>query len=418
MPTKEDNHNVSSLSNPDTLVHDPLTDLLHVGARKLITQTVETEISLFLEHFKDLKLPDGRQQIVRNGHLPERKVQTGIGPVKIKVPRARDRAPQEESTRFHSNLLPPYMKKTKRLEELIPWLYLKGVSTGQMSEALAVSIGQDASGLSANTVSRLKDQWTEEFEPFRVKDLSKQACAYIWVDGFYPAIRMEESRHYLLVVNGVMEDGSEQFLLLTDGFRESEQSWKEILLNLQYRGLNAPCLAVGDGALGFWNALKKIFPETKMQRCWVHKTKNVLDKLSKSEQRKAKQRLKDIYLASTRQKAERALDLFVSIYNKKYLKAAQCLKKDRVNLLTFYDFPGGHWVHLRTTNPIESSFATIKLRTSKTKGCCSKKTGLAMVYKCSMSAQKKWRKVRSPGEVTDILSGIPFKDGERIDLAA
>ena len=409
--------NVLPFHNPEELLKDPIMELLRSHARQLIANAVEVEVQQFIQMYKHLLLEDGRQRVVRNGYTPERTMQTPVGPVEVKTPRVRDRGKETESIRFRSSLLPPYLRKTRTLEELVPWLYLKGISTGQMEEAIQALLGTDAVGFSPSTVSRLKEVWGQEFEDFCKRDLSDEYI-YVWVDGFYPAVKMEESRHCLLVVIGVKEDGSKEFLAIRDGVRESEQSWMDVLLDLQSRGLQTPHLAVGDGALGFWKALKKIFPETKWQRCWVHKTKNVLDKLPKSEQKKAKERLQDIYRASNRKDAEKAWDLFVKIYEDKHERAVECLVKDKEALLCFYDFPAAHWKHIRTTNPIESTFATLELRMGRTRGCLSRRTALSMVYKLGMCAQKRWRKISKPEMLSKLVSGVVFQDGEVVENAA
>ncbi|TNE47356.1 MAG: IS256 family transposase [Deltaproteobacteria bacterium] len=409
--------NVYALHNPEQQFVDPIMELLRQHARTLISKAVEAEVTHFVEQYEDLVLYNGRKRVVRNGFTPERTMQTPVGPVQVKTPRVRDRGNAVDPIRFHSNILPPYLRKTRTLEELVPWLYLMGISTGQMEEAIQALLGTDAAGFSPSTVSRLKESWSDEFGLFIQRELSEH-YPYIWVDGFYPAVKMEESRHCLLVVIGVKEDGHKEFLAIRDGLRESEQSWLDVLLDLQSRGLKAPNLAIGDGALGFWNALKKVFPETQGQRCWVHKTKNVLDKLPKSEQKKAKERLQDIYRASTKENAEKAWKLFVKIYEDKHERAVECLVKDKEALLCFYSFPAAHWRHIRTTNPIESTFATIGLRMGRTRGCLSRRTALAMVYKLGMCAQKRWRKISKPEMLTKLVNGSSFQDGELVENAA
>jgi transposase-like protein len=401
-----------SVGQPE--VTDPLTELLRQGSRELIFHAVEIEFGAFLAEYEALLDDEGRRQVVRNGYLPEREVQTGIGPVSVRVPRARDRS--GSGIVFHSNLLPPYLRRTKSIEDLIPWLYLKGVSTGNFSEALAALLGVNAAGLSASTVSRLKETWTQEYEEWNQRDLSGKQYVYFWADGVYPQARMEDPNPCLLVIIGADASGRKELVGVWDGFRESEQSWLELLLDLKRRGLTmAPKIAVGDGAMGFWKALMQAYPSTRHQRCWVHKTKNVLNKLPKSQQEHAKEHIHQIWMAPTREEAEHAFNYFVEAYDDKYPKAVECLTKDREELLTFYDFPAAHWHHLRTTNPIESTFATIRLRTAKTRGCLSRKTALAMVYKLALSAQGRWRRLSKSELLTDVVGGATFKDGVRND---
>ena len=334
---------------------------------------------------------------------------TGLGPVEIEVPKTRDRSGQ--GNHFRSALLPPYIKRTRSVETVLPWLYLKGISTGDFGEALAALLGEDARGLSAGTISRLKQTWHQEYDAWRHRDLSTQRYVYIWADGVYFNIRGEDARQCILVVVGVTERGDKEFLAIEDGYRESEQSWTEVLVDLKGRGMSPAKLAIGDGALGFWKALQKTFETTHGQRCWVHKTSNILNKMPKSIQAKAKQHLHDIWMAETREDAEKAFDRFVETYQLKYPKASECLEKDRDRLLAFYDFPAEHWIHIRTSNPIESTFATIRLRTTKTRGCVSRNTILAMVYKLGMSAENGWRKLRGFRRLAEVVNGVKFIDG-------
>ncbi len=389
--------------------NDALTEVLKTGAVRLLAEAIETEVAEFIERHQELRDANGRRLVVRNGHMPERLVQTGIGQVQVKMPRVRDNS--GSGIRFTSNILPPYLRRTRSIEELIPWLYLKGISTGDFSEALVALLGPDAPGLSPNTVSRLKSVWTDDFKKWCRRSLTGKRYVYFWVDGVYLAARMEE-KQCLLVIIGADQEGNKELVGLLDGYRESEQSWKELLLDLRRRGLKvSPEIAVGDGVLGFWKALAKVYGECRRQRCWVHKTANVLNKLPKSAQKRAKAQLQEIWMAETREGAEKAFDFFVSAYEAKYPKAAQRLTKDREDLLTFYDFPAEHWVHLRTTNPIESTFATVKLRTYKTKGCLSRATGLAMAFKLCQSARKKWRKLNRSEIMAEVIEGVKFVDG-------
>jgi transposase-like protein len=405
--------NVIELKKPESFIDDPITDILRSGARKLLAQALETEIEIFISQYDSLKDEQGRKRITRNGFLPERNIQTGIGSVPVRVPRARDRQPNNESgpIRFRSTLLPPYLKKTRSIEELIPWLYLKGISTNDFSEALSALVGKDSPGLSASTISRLKGIWQGDLDKWKKRDLSLKRYVYIWADGVYCNVRMEE-RQCLLVIIGATEDGKKELLALDSGLRESELSWKQLLLDLKRRGLKAaPKLAIGDGALGFWKALSKVYSNTRWQRCWVHKTANVLNKLPKSLQPKAKDKLHQIWMAPDKAEAETHFDDFISVYDAKYPKATQCLKKDRDKLLTFYDFPAEHWRHIRTTNPIESTFATVRLRTDKVRSCFSSHTVMTMAFKLCQSAQKRWQRLYGYRKLGKVIRGVKFVNG-------
>jgi putative transposase len=389
---------------------DELTALLRKGAQQLLLQAVEAELEVFLEEFGGLYDTKGRKAVVRNGYLPTREILTGLGPVQIQVPRTRDRS--GSGICFRSSLLPPYIKKTKSVENVLPWLYLKGISTGDFNEALGALLGEDAKGLSQPTISRLKEKWTKEYEEWCRRDLTGERYVYLWVDGIQFNVRSDDAKQCILVIIGAKDTGEKEFIAIEDGYRESEQSWYEVLLDLKYRGLTiAPKLATGDGAMGFWAALVKVFPETRVQRCWVHKTANVLNKVPKRTQPKVKRALHEIWMAETRQDAYRAFDLFVDKYKAKYPKAVRCLEKDREELLAFYDFPAEHWQHIRTTNPIESTFATVRLRTVKTRGCVSRDTILAMVYKLGQSAEKRWQRLRGYRRLPEVVQGVRFRDG-------
>jgi transposase-like protein len=403
---------ITPLPDPSGFSPDPLTDILRSGARRLIEQAVEMELAALLATHADDKTEDGRARIVRHGYLPEREVMTGIGPVFVKVPRVRDRGEAVEKIRFTSSILPPYLRKAKSVEELLPWLYLKGISTGDFQEALAALLGPNAAGLSSTTISRLKAEWWDEYERWQKRDLSTRRIVYVWADGVYFQPRMAEEKQCVLVLIGADEWGRKEVLGLSDGYRESTQSWRELLLDLKRRGLSyAPDLAIGDGALGFWAALREVFGTTNEQRCWFHKTGNVLNALPKSLQPKAKGHLHDIWQAETKAEAEEAFDFFVETYGVKYDKAVAKLVKDRDVLLSFYAYPAEHWKHIRTSNPIESMFATVRHRTGKTKGCLSRKTGLAMAFRLMISAQAKWRKLDGANRLPEIVQGVEFKDG-------
>lgn len=401
-----------ALSQPEA-EHDPLHELIRNGARQLIAEAVNTELAALLEQYADHKTPDGQQAVVRNGYLPKRTIQTGVGDIEVQVPKVRDRS--GSGIKFNSNLLPPYLKRAKSMDELIPWLYLRGVSSGDFQDALVALVGDQAKGLSANTVSRLKAQWQDEHRNWQRQDLSQKRYVYWWADGVYSNVRLDD-RLCLLVIVGVTEHGRKELVAVEDGHRESEASWLELLQDLKQRNLgSAPKLAVGDGALGFWKALAKTFPETRHQRCWVHKTANVLDKLPKSMQPKVKSALHDIYLAETREAAHKAFDSALKRFGDKYPKAMECLEKDREELLAFYDFPAVHWIHLRTTNPIESTFATVRLRTKKSKSCGSRDTTLAMVFKLMQTAQKRWKRIKGFQLLELVVNNVEFRDGEPVE---
>ena len=405
---------ITQLPDPSGFSADAFTDVLRNGARKLIEQAIHAELAVLMAAFSKEKLEDGRARLVRHGHLPEREVMTGIGPVPVKVPRVRDRKPGEDKITFTPSILPRYLRKAKSVEELLPWLYLKGVSTGDFSEALAALLGPNVPGLSAKTITRLKADWWNNYEAWQKRDLSHRRFLYIWADGVYFKPRMAEERQCVLVIVGADEYGRKELLAMIDGFRESTESWRELLLDLRRRGLKQdPKLAIGDGALGFWTALREVFATTREQRCWVHKTMNVLNALPKSLQDRAKNHLHDIWQAETKAGAGAAFDFFVETYGVKYDKAVAKLVKDREALLTFYDYPAEHWKHIRTSNPIESTFATVRHRTKRTKGCLSRRTGLAMAFKLMMSAQNKWRKLDGQNRLPEIIQGVEFRDGLR-----
>jgi putative transposase len=397
---------------PPPTGQDVLTEVLRDGARRMLAQAVEAEAAAWIRAHAHLKDEAGRQQVVRNGHLPERTIQTGIGPVEVQQPRVRDRRPADQREAFPSAILPPYLRKTRSLEGLIPWLYLKGISTGDFAEALQALLGPAAPGLSATTITRLKAVWEAEHEAWAKRSLAGKHYVYVWADGVHFNIRLEEGRQCILVLMGATAEGKKELIAIADGYRESEQSWKELLLDCQARGLEIePSLAIGDGALGFWKAMRQIWDTTKEQRCWVHKMANVLDKLPKGSQQKAEGLLHEIYLAETKDAAQKAFDLFVRTYEAKYPKATECLVKDRDVLLAFYDYPAEHWVHIRTTNPIESVFATVRLRHDKTKGNGSRSACLAMVFKLMEAASKGWRSLNGSPLLAAVIKGTIFIDG-------
>lgn len=391
-------------------IQDSLTELLRHGARGLIEKAVEAELQLLLDQYGNMTALSGRRMVVRNGYLPEREILTGLGAVSVRVPKVRDRS--GSGVKFNSALVPPYVRKAQRVEAALPWLYLRGISTGDMHEALSVLLGEDANGLSPAVVSRRKAQWAEDYRAWNRRELSDEHYVYVWADGIYSTLRGEDDRPCLLILIGVDEQGKKRLLALSDGYRESKASWLSVIQDLQARGLKTPPqLAIGDGALGFWAAVEEAWPQTRCQRCWVHKTVNVLNELPHSIQGKAKAGLHEIWMAETKTQAEKAFDRFVRDFGAKDPKAVEILKKDRGVLLAFYDFPAEHWIHIRTTNPIESTFATIRHRTTRTKNCVSRNTLLGLVFQLALTAEKSWRKLGGFKLLPDVVRGVRFKDG-------
>jgi transposase-like protein len=388
-----------------------LEQLIRRGARDVIQRAIEVEVSELLAEYGNVRTLEGRAAVVRNGYLPEREVLTPVGGVEVRVPKVRDRS--GSGVKFNSALVPPYVRRSKCISAALPWLYLKGISTGDMREALAVLVGEDAKGLSPNVVSRLKAQWAQEYGGWMKRELSAARYVYWWADGIHSAVRAEDdARQCLLVIIGVTAEGRKELVSIGDGLRESTESWLEVLRDLKRRGLKAaPLLAVGDGALGFWGALEQIYPATRAQRCWVHKTANVLNALPKSLHGKAKAALHEGWMAPTRAEALAAFERFVKGYQAKYPAAVEKLTKDRAALLAFYDFPAEHWLHLRTTNPIESTFATVRHRSTRTKNCVSRATFLGLAFKLVQEAQKSWRRIRGAERIAELLDGMVFKDG-------
>lgn len=418
-PTEENTPTMShandkAVNSPSEVGHS-LEDIIRRGARQVIQQAIEAELAELLNSFANVTTLNGQRAVVRNGYLPEREVLTAIGPLPVKVPKVRDRSGQ--GVKFNSTIVPPYVRRSARISAALPWLYLKGVSTGDMSEALSVLLGEQAKGLSPNVVSRLKAQWAVEHAEWNRRDLSAKRYVYWWVDGIHTGLRADESSdgQCLLVIIGVTPDGRKERVAIGDGFRESKASWSELLLDLKARGLqHGPLLAVGDGAMGFWAALEEAFPATRGQRCWFHKMGNVLNALPKSRQARAKAAMQEIWMAATRDEADKAFDRFVRQHEAKYPKAVEKLVKDRDSLLAFYDFPAEHWVHLRTTNPIESTFATVRHRTTRTRNCVSRSTFLGLAFKLIEEAEKSWRRIKGAERIELLLKGIPFKDGEAV----
>jgi putative transposase len=385
----------------------------------MLANAIEAEVADWIDAHSNLKDARGRRQVVRNGSHPERTILTGLGPIEVKQARVQDRRPPDLKEKFSPSVLPPYLRRTKTIDEMVPFLYLKGISTSDFPEALQGLFGPDAKGLSANTITRLKAAWEEQYRDWSKRSLKDKHYVYVWADGVYFNIRLEEERQCILVLMGASVEGKKELIAVLDGYRESEQSWKELLLDCKARGLEIePGLAIGDGALGFWKAMRQVWSTTKEQRCWVHKTANVLDKLPKGSQPRAKQMLHEIYQAESRAEAEKALALFVSTYEAKYPKATACLKKDKDVLLTFYDFPSEHWLHIRTTNPIESVFSTVRLRHTKTKGSGSRTACLTMVFKLMESASTSWRGLNGSERLKEVISGVTFVDGVKKPAAA
>jgi putative transposase len=398
-------------------VDDPLTDVLRAGARRLLAQAIELEAEVFLAGMRELKLPDGRDRLVRHGHGPERMIQTGIGPVAVSRVKIRDRgaASDEDRVRFSSSILPKWARRTRSLDALLPVLYLRGVSTGDFQEALAALVGRDAPNLSPSVIARLTAEWQAEYEHWQRRDLSARRYVYVWADGVYLQARMEDHAECMLVLIGATPEGRKELVGFQVGVRESAQSWRELLVEVKRRGLAiAPEIAVGDGALGFWRALDELYPGTRHQRCWVHKTANVLNKVPRSVQAVMKADLREIHGAPTRAAAEAAINVFAEKYGAKYAKAAECLTKDQDALLAFYDFPAEHWDHLRTTNPVESVFATVRHRTVRTKGSLSPSTARLMVFKLVMAAAKTWRRLKGENQLPKVVAGATFSDGTEV----
>ena len=389
----------------------PLEELVRRGAREIIQRAIEVELQTLLAQYEHVPLVDGRRVVVRNGYLPSREILTGIGPVEVQVPKVRDRS--GSGVKFNSALVPPFVRRTPRVSAALPWLYLKGVSSGDLSEALKVLLGDQAKGLSPNVLGRLKAQWAEEYKAWNRRYLTKKQYVYWWADGIYSSLREEDDeRLCLLVIIGVTAEGKKEWVAISDGFRESTASWLDVLRELKEQGLAVgPRLAIGDGALGFWNALEQVYPEAVHQRCWFHKTGNVLCALPKSLKSKAKADLQAIWMAPNQREANRAFDRFVKRYGPKYPKATAKLIKDREALLAFYAFPAEHWVHLRTTNPIESTFATVRHRTTRTKNCVSRATFLGLAFKLGEEAAKSWQRIRAPHKLSELLAGTTYQDG-------
>jgi len=393
-----------------------IDDILRDGARRALQAAIEREVEEYIERNSEHRDENGRRLVVRNGHHPARKIQSGNGPIEVRQPRVNDKRVDEAGNRFHftSQILPPYLRKSKAIEELVPWLYLKGISTSDFPEALAC-LGHDGSGLSATSVVRMKEIWQGQYEDFSRRSLEGKRYVYLWADGIYFNIRLTDDRPCVLVLMGATEDGTKELIAMIDGERESAQSWLELLVDAKSRGMiDAPMLATADGALGFWKALRQVYPSTRHQRCWVHKTANVLNNLPRGLHGPAKNILHEIWMSATKADATKTMEKFAATYQAKYPKAVECLLKDKEELLAFYDFPAEHWQHLRTSNPIESTFATVRLRTSKTKGAGSRTACLAMAFKLVESAQNHWRKLNGSTLLPAVIAGAIFRDGEKL----
>jgi transposase-like protein len=399
--------------NPSGIsVRSALEETLREGARKMLQEAIEAEVIEYIKRFQDCKNEVNRRAVTRNGYLPERDLLTGIGPIHLHQPRVRDK---REGESFSSEILPKYKRKTENIEKLLPELYLRGISTNNFSEALSAIFGENAPGLSAANIARMKEIWEKEYRDWNARRFDGIRYVYIWADGIYFNIRLDEARPCLLVIIGATEDGRKELIGIHDGIRESKESWKDFLQSLKARGLTIdPMLAIGDGALGFWSAVEEEFPRCRHQRCWVHKTANILDKLAKSVQANAKRMIHEMYMSPTKDLALKAYNDFIGHYSPKYPAACKCLEKDKEQLFNFYDFPAEHWVHIRTTNPIESTFATVRHRTRQTKGCGSRIATLTMVYKLARIAEKGWIKLRSHSLLKKVIAGIKFKDGEEV----
>lgn len=393
-----------------------LNEIALTGAQEMLRLALEAEVKAHLEEWSHLKTEKAKPGIVRNGYNPSRYITIGEGQVSVDVPRTRKRI--NEGANFNSAIIPKYMRRSLKIDETIPLLYLKGISTGNMYSALEKLLGDKVSGLSASNVTRLKRFWKEEYEDWKKRDLSDKEYCYLWVDGIHTNVRFSDNRLCLLVVIGATRDGCKELVAVESGYRESKESWLSLLRVLKRRGMKEPRLAIGDGALGFWAAIKDVYPETDCQRCWVHKTRNILDKMPKSVQSRAKEMIKDIYMAETKESANEAFNDFIDTFGDKYYKAVECLKKDREHLLTFYNYPAKHWKHIRTTNPIESTFSTVRLRTKSTRGHGTEETTFMMVYKLLEQASKRWQKMWGYNLIPLVLKGVKFVDGKELKKAA
>ena len=407
---------VIQLRQPEA-IDDPLTEVAREGARRMLATVIVAEADAFVALWKDVKLPDGRDRVVRHGHGPQRMIQTGVGPVAVRRAKVRDRGEvgPAEKIRFTSSILPKWARRTKSLDALLPILYLRGISTGDFQEALSALLGKDAPNLSPAVIRRLTAEWQVDYEAWQKRDLSARRYVYVWADGVYLQARMEAAAECMLVIIGATPEGKKELVGFQTGVRESTQSWRELLIDIKRRGLEiAPDLAIGDGGLGFWKAIEEVFPATRHQRCWVHKTANVLNKAPKSVQQNIKADLREVRDAPDWASADAAITIFAEKYGAKYPKATECLSKDREALLAFFDFPAEHWDHLRTSNPIESVFATVRHRTVRTKGSLSPTTARLMVFKIVQAAAKTWRRLKGENQLPKIVRGVKFHNGVEV----
>ena len=397
-----------------------LEQIARSGAQKVLQIALENEVEEYIQRHSNLKDSQGKRAVVKNGYMRQRNIVTGMGPLTIKQPRVDDRnLGIHNSQRFTSNILPRYLRRIPSIDNLVPVLYLKGISTNDFASALTAILGEGASGLSATNIVRLKRTWEKDYDEWRNRDFLDKEYVYFWVDGIYFNVRLDDNRSCILIIMAADKYGNKELLAVADGYRESKASWKEILLDLKRRGLKMGSrLSIGDGGLGFWAALDEVYPETRRQRCWVHKTVNILDKLPKSMQPKAKSMIQDMYMAPTKEEALKAYDHFVNAFSDKYPKAVECLTKDKEDLFTFYDFSASHWIHIRTTNPIESTFATVRLRTTRTKGCGSRIATLTMVFKLALEASKTWKRLKGYKLILKVLENKKFIDGELVEGVA
>ena len=389
-----------------------LEEVLREGAKKMLQEAIETEVVEYVRACQELRDEMNKRLVTRNGYLPSRDILTGIGSLNVRQPRVRDK---RENESFSSAILKKYKRRAPSIDAAVPELYLRGISTNNFPDALAALLGEKASGLSATNITRLKEVWEKEYQSWQTRRFDNVRYVYIWADGIYFNIRLNEDRPCMLVILGATEDGRKEFIGLYDGVRESKQSWKDLLQNLKSRGLVIdPSLAVGDGALGFWAAIEEEYPRCRHQRCWVHKTANILDKMPKSVQPNAKRMIHEMYMSPTKETALKAYGEFLAHYSAKYSGATKCLEKDKEQMFNFYDFPAEHWQHIRTTNPIESTFATVRHRSRQTKGCGSRMATLTMVYKLGAVAEKGWRRLRGFQLLSKVVAGVKFKDGEEV----
>ena len=405
--------------NLDVMRHS-LDELVREGARRMLMSALEAEVADYVDRHAQERDEEGHRLVTRNGHARERKITTGAGTFSVQAPRIRDRGKEKNGgkRKFTSQILPPYMRKSPKVAEVLPILYLRGLSTGDFREALPVLLGKDASGLSPTAITRLTNDWKTEYEAFCRRDLSAREFVYVWADGIHFRVRLDEERLCTLVMMGVRADGSKELLTVMDGYRESKESWAALLRDLKRRGMKPPVLATADGALGFWKALRDVWPETREQRCWVHKIANVLDKLPKRTQPRAKSMLHDIMNAESKKDAEASISDFEHEFEAKYPKAVTNLQKNLPELLTFFDFPAEHWRHIRTTNAIESAFATVRLRQRVTKGAGSRMKALTMAFKLLEMAQKRWRRISGYWLLSDVLGEVAYEDGIKLEEAA